>query len=109
MVWSRWAFPTALRPSDARELDALASWVEGRYRVTPRIFVAARLDHLGFSELRGSVLVLPWDSPVSRIESGVGYYLQRNLVLRTTIQQNWRDGGRVTHRTYVSGQLAYWF
>lgn len=109
IVWSRWAFPTALAPSDARELDARASWVEGRYRVTPRIFVAARLDRLGFSELRGSVLVLPWDSPVSRIESGVGYYLQRNLVLRTTIQQNWRDGGRVTHRTYVSGQLAYWF
>jgi len=109
IVWSRWAFPTALRPSDARALDALASSIEGRYRLTPRIFLAARADHLGFSELRGSVLVLPWDSPVSRIESGVGYYLQRNLVLRATVQQNWRDAGRVTHRTYLSGQLAYWF
>ena len=109
IVWSRWAFPTALAPSDARSLDALASWVEGRYRLTPRIFLAARADHLGFSELQGSVLVLPWDSPVSRIESGVGYYLQRNLVLRAMVQQNWRDAGRVTRRTYVSGQLAYWF
>jgi hypothetical protein len=108
-VWSRWAFPAALAPSNTRTLDALGSWVEGRYRLTPRIFLAARADHLGFSELRGSLLVLPWDSPVTRIESGFGYYFQRNLVFRATAQQNWRDAGRVNHRTYVSGQLAYWF
>jgi predicted porin len=108
-VWSRWAFPAALAPSNTRALDALGSWVEGRYRVTPRIFLAARADHLGFSDLRGSILVLPWDSPVKRIESGFGYYLQRNLVFRATAQQNWRDAGRVKHRTYISGQLAYWF
>jgi hypothetical protein len=108
-VWSRWAFPAALAPSNTRALDALGSWVEGRYRVTPRIFLAARADHLGFSDLRGSILVLPWDSPVTRIESGFGYYLQRNLVFRATAQQNWRDAGRVKHRTYISGQLAYWF
>jgi hypothetical protein len=109
VVWSRWAFPAALAPSSTRALDALGSWVEGRYRVSPRIFLATRADHLGFSELRGSVLVLPWDSPVTRIESGFGYYLQRNLVFRATAQQNWRDVGRVKHRTYISGQLAYWF
>jgi hypothetical protein len=109
IVWSRWAFPTALAPSGARSLEALGTWVEGRYRVTPRIFLAARGDHLGFSELRGTILALPWDSPVTRVESGFGYYLQRNLVFRATAQQNWRDGGRVKHRTYLSGQLAYWF
>jgi predicted porin len=109
VVWSRWTFPAALAPSNTRALDALGTWVEGRYRVTPRIFLASRADHLGFSDLRGSILVLPWDSPVTRIESGFGYYLQRNLVFRATAQQNWRDVGRVKHRTYISGQLAYWF
>jgi hypothetical protein len=109
IVWSRWDLPLALLPGTARSLNASGSWIEGRYRVTPRIFVAARADRLGFSELAGTVVRLPWDAPVRRLEWGMGYYVQRNLVLRATAQQNWRDTGRVTHRTYVSGQLAYWF
>jgi hypothetical protein len=46
---------------------------------------------------------------VDRIEAGCGWYFQRNLVARAIVQRNWRDGGRVTDRTYVSGQIAYWF
>ena len=109
IVWSRWDLPIALLPGTAHSLNATGSWIEGRYRVTPRIFVAARADRLGFSELAGTIARLPWDAPVRRLEWGMGYYVQRNLVLRATAQQNWRDTGRVTHRTYVSGQLAYWF
>jgi hypothetical protein len=109
IVWSRWDLPIALLPGTARSLNASGSWIEGRYRVTPRIFVAARADRLGFSELAGTVVRLPWDAPVRRLEWGMGYYVQRNLVLRATVQQNWRDTGRVTDRTYLSGQLAYWF
>jgi hypothetical protein len=109
IVWSRWDLPLALLPGTARSLNASGSWIEGRYRVTPRIFVAARADRLGFSELAGTVVRLPWDAPVRRLEWGMGYYVQRNLVLRATVQQNWRDTGRVTDRTYLSGQLAYWF
>jgi hypothetical protein len=109
IVWSRWSFPSALPPSNVRALDGVGSWVEGRYRATPRIFVAARADRLGFSEIAGTILTLPWDAPMQRLEVGIGYYVQRNLVLRATVQQNWRDAGRVRKRTYLSGELAYWF
>ncbi len=108
-VWSRWEFPAALSPANVSKLDALATWVEGRYRLTPRVYLAARADRLGFSPLQGSVLTLPWDAPVKRLESGAGFYVQRNLILRATAQANWREGGRVRQRTYFSGQLAYWF
>jgi len=37
------------------------------------------------------------------------YYLQRNLMARVAVQYNDRKGGRVHHRTYCSGQIAYWF
>ena len=56
----------------------------------------------------GSALVT-WDAPVTRVETAVGYYLQRNLVARVTVQYNNRDGGRIERRTYFAGQLAYWF
>jgi len=111
-VWSRWGFPHALTPSDTTTLDAVGAWIEGRYRLTPRIFVAARADHLGFSTLRGATLATtgePWDAPVRRIEGAVGYYLQRNFVARASVQGNWRDAGRDRNRAYLSGQLVYWF
>lgn len=108
MVWSRWSFPAPLPPSNARSVGALAAWAEARYRITPRVFVAGRADRLTFSQLQGTT-TLPWDAPVTRVETGFGYYFQRNFVFRSTVQGNWRSGGRVSNRTYVSAQLAYWF
>jgi hypothetical protein len=112
LVWSRWSFPVPLAPSDASSLGALAAWVEGRYRVTPRVFLAGRADRLNFTRLTGSVAgaqALPWDAPVTRVEAGGGVYLQRNLVLRATAQANRRTAGRIRNRTFLSTQLAYWF
>jgi hypothetical protein len=112
MVWSRFGFPAPLLPTSDTAVSARGAWAEGRYRVTPRIFVAGRADRLSFSKLQGSApgsAPLQWDAPVERVEGSLGYYVQRNLVLRGTVQHNWRDGGFVTRRGYLSGQLAYWF
>jgi hypothetical protein len=109
VVWSRWRMPFAALSSSA-DLDALAVWIEGRYRLTPRVVLAARLDHLGFSKIASATgAVTTWDAPVTRVEGTAGYYLQRNLVFRLAVQHNDRDGGRVLRKTFVSGQVAYWF
>lgn len=109
LVWSRWNVPFAW-PLTAKDLDALGAWIEGRYRLTPRIVAAGRLGRLGFSTFDVSPGVrATWDAPVTRLELDAGYYLQRNLVLRIAVQHNDRDGGRVRSRTYLSGQIAYWF
>ncbi len=109
LVWSQWNIPFAATGTTAN-LDALGAWVEARYRVTPRIFVAGRVDRLGFSTLDAMPgLVDTWEAPVTRIEGDAGYHLQRNLIVRCAVQFNDRDGGRVRRRTYVSGQIAYWF
>jgi hypothetical protein len=111
-VWSRWSFPVPLAPSNMGTVGAIAAWGEGRYRITPRVFLAGRADRLTFSRLRGSVPgsgAWPWDAPVTRIEGGVGVYVQRNIVVRAIAQGNWRPAGRVTDRTFLSAQLAYWF
>jgi hypothetical protein len=75
----------------------------------PGVYAAARLDHLGFSRIAGTARTLPWDAPVSRVEVGGGYYLQRNLVARASWQANRRAAGRVTSSHLVSAQLLYWF
>lgn len=110
LVFSRWRVPLALEAPAGIDLDALGTWVEGRYRFTPRFFAAARLDHLGFSKVALSgAQDVSWDAPVRRAEIGGGWYLQRNLIAKLAVQINDRDGGRVRERTYISGQIAYWF
>jgi len=109
LVWSQWNVPFATPPR-ALNVSALGVWVEGRYRLTPRIVVAGRVDRLGFSRLdAGSSLTPTWDADVWRIEADAGYYVQRNLIVRAAVQHNERQGGRVREATYVSGQVAYWF
>jgi hypothetical protein len=109
LVWSRWNVPFAW-PAESMDLDALGGWVEARYRLTPRVVLAARADRLSFSKMDVIGELRPtWDANVWRVEGDVGYYIQRNLVARLVVQGNDRDGGRVRQRTYVSGQIAYWF
>jgi len=109
LVWSRWNIPFAASQT-AQDLDALGAWVEGRYRLTPRIVLSGRADRLGFSRFDAIGVLRPtWDAPVKRFEADAGYYVQRNLVLRLAVQHNDREGGRVRSRTYFSGQIAYWF
>ena len=110
VVWSRWQLPFAGTPGTVANLEALGTWIEGRYRITPRIMLSARADRLGFSRLEAGPGFSPtWDADVARVEAAGSYSLQRNLVVRLAVQRNHRDGGRVHSKTFVSGQLAYWF
>lgn len=113
VIESRWTLPALAPPYITSPLTATAAFVEGRYRFGARYFAAARADRLTFSRITGQRLFggvpTPWDAPVSRIEVGGGVYVWRNLTARAVVQRNWREGGRVRARTFVSGQLAYWF
>ena len=112
MVWSRWRLPFVTPPPEGPSVDAIGASIEGRYRITPRWYAAARADRLGFSKITGSLFQGPataWEAPVLRYEAGGGYYFQRNIVARGAVQWNHRDGGRVRSRTFLTGQVAYWF
>jgi hypothetical protein len=112
-ILARWTVPKINMPFIDRPLGARTGYLEGRYRFTPRLFAAARVDGLAFTTINGQRLFdgqpTQWDAPASRVEVGGGVNLQRNLTLRGIVQKNWRDGGRIKRKTYVSTQLVYWF
>jgi hypothetical protein len=108
-IVSQWRLPSGSPPAIEGPLRALATSVEGRYKFRPGFYGAMRWDHLGFSTVRGSLGTATWDAPVTRVEGGVGYLLQRNLLLKASYQRNVRDGGRVRTLTIGATQLVYWF
>ena len=113
-IVSRWQMPIATPPPQQLALQtplgAVSTSIEGRYKLRPDFYVAARYDHLAFSEQTGAAGTLPWDAPVTRVEIGGGYSIQRNLLLKASFQQNNRDGGflqKVAH--LAAAQLVFWF
>ncbi len=108
-VLSAWDVPRIRPPFIDSPLRALAVSTEGRYTIWPGAYVAARLEHLGFSRIAGRAGPAPWEAPVSRLELGGGYKLQRNLLLKAVYQQNRRDGTHVLVEHVGAAQVMFWF
>jgi hypothetical protein len=108
-VMSEWRVPVVGAPRIGNPLRAVAVSTEGRYMMLPGLYAAARAEHLGFNRVETSTEWMTWEAPVTRVEIGGGYYLQRNVILRMSIQHNRRDGGRVRVSTLPAMQLLYWF
>ncbi|MFI5177357.1 MAG: hypothetical protein ACHQO8_02275 [Vicinamibacterales bacterium] len=112
--WIRSAFtlPFSAEPVQPGPLVAQSGFVESRYRLHPRWQLAARVEHLGFSDVRGTVnggAPTSWEAPVDRVEGIVGFRALRNLEVRGGYQYNWRDGGRVHERGYPTVWGLFWF
>jgi hypothetical protein len=113
-IVSEWRLPVATPPADQvalqTPLNAVSLSTEGRYKLRPDFYLAARYDHLGFGDLTGKNGSLPWDAPVTRFEVGAGYSIQRNLLLKGSFQHDDRDGGRLLRtERLLAAQLVYWF
>jgi hypothetical protein len=102
-IWNQWQVPTL-----SQNLNATSMFVEARYKMLPGVFVAGRLDHLGFGDLRLASGSRTWDAPITRLETGLGYYLRRNLLAKGAYQHNWRDGGPIRSRGMIAVQLHFW-
>ncbi len=102
-IFNQWHVPTL-----SRSLDTISSFVEGRYMLKPGFFAASRVDWLRFGELPSAAGQAAWDAPVRRLETGVGYYIRRNLIAKVSYQHNWRDGGLVRSRGLTAVHLHFW-
>lgn len=92
-VWNQWQVPTLAEP-----MQASSAFLEGTCKILPGVFVAGRLDRLSFGRIASRTQNLTWDAPVTRLETGAGFYIRRNLLAKSTYQYNWRDGVLVRRR-----------
>lgn len=108
-IRSTWAFPEIATLRLSEPLVATSMLVEGRYKIAPGFYLAARGDRLDFGRISGTRGPSPWESRTWRIETGLGYSLTRNVQLKGSWQRNDRQGGRVRRDSLVAGQVLYWF
>ena len=102
-VWDQWDVPTL--PASLR---ASSFFAEGTYKIRPGLFAAARIDTMRFNTVTTLTQTRSWDAAITRLETGVGFYVQRNLVVKGTYQYNRRDGGLVRRRSLAAVQLHFW-
>ena len=108
-VMTTWRVPVQTSQGPTLSLSATGVFVEARYRFHPRFQAATRLDRLTFGTIQGQTRRDTWDAPVTRLEIGGDYALQRNARVRLSFQHNRRGGGRVTGIDALAMQFAYWF
>ena len=107
-ILSEWRVPL-IRTAGDLPLRATSTSLEGRYKIQPGLYAAARVDHLSFSRVDGATRRDGWDAPVTRVEVGGGYSLQRNVILKVSFQRNSRQTSRAATVNALATQLAYWF
>ncbi len=107
-IVSRWTLPVVAAPFIDEPLSASVISVEGRYKILPGLYAAARGEHLGFSTITGSTGRRTWDAPVTRLETGVGLSLQRNLLLKLSYQFDKRDTTRQPTSHLTAAEVVFW-
>ncbi len=107
-IVSRWTLPPVSAPFIDEPLLASVVSVEGRYKIRPGLYAAARGEHLGFSTITGSSGRRTWEAPVTRLETGAGWLLQRNLLLKLSYQFNKRDTTRQPRSHLIGTEVVFW-
>lgn len=108
-IRATWAMPNFPSLQLGEPLVALSTLIEGRYKIAPGFYVALRGDRLDYSKIRGTGGMNEWDAQTWRVESGVGYSVTRNVMLKGAWQMNGRDAGRVRKDALLAAQVVYWF
>jgi hypothetical protein len=108
-IRSSWTLPEISAPLVDRPLVATSLLLEGRYKIAPGAYLAARGDRLDFNDVIGSRGRAAWDADIWRVEIGGGYSFTRNILAKGAWQRNRRDGGRIPADSMVTAQVLYWF
>jgi hypothetical protein len=110
VLTSRWDLPAFVDGTGDRAVSGHAAWSEIRLRTMPGFDVALRVERLGFGDVSTPTSTEPWESPVTRFETGVAYVPIRNVRVKVDAQRNRRPlGGRVRHDTLFAAQVSLWF
>ena len=81
------AFHNVWETPTVGDLRVSGFYAEGKYTLAAGLYAAARYDQMRFSDVAGSDGVgRPWHANVDRLETGVGYRLNRAVLAKGVYQ-----------------------
>jgi hypothetical protein len=89
-VYGTWEVPLG---SSDQDLGAFGYYAEGKYTLIPRLYVALRFNALVFRDALLGGISQPWDYNVSEWEGGIGYFLDRNVLVKLIRRESRTFGG----------------
>lgn len=105
-VYSEWKVP--LEDEDAK-LSVIGYYAEAKYTWFPRFYTAARVSGLRFSELYFDGVKRRWDHDMFEVEAGIGYYLDRNTLVKLVRRETRTLGVTDPHDDLTAIQFAVAF
>ncbi|MCH7939684.1 MAG: hypothetical protein IID13_08055 [Candidatus Marinimicrobia bacterium] len=106
LVRSTWEAPQAYLAEGQAHADA--GYLEGRYDFLVRWYLAARLDFIAYSLIYNPAASKdePWGDDLLRLETGLGYRLSREAIVKLVYQKNdYRHGWRSADPQVLALQL----
>ena len=106
LVRSTWEAPQAYLTEGQAHADA--GYLEGRYDFLVRWYLAARLDFITYSLIDNPAAGKdePWGDDLLRLETGLGYRLSREAIVKLVYQKNdYRHGWRSADPQVLALQL----
>jgi hypothetical protein len=80
--------------------------LEVKYTVVPRLYIAARFGELRFNSVQLNGISQMWDFPVSSFEGGIGYFIDRNALIKLIRRETRIKGGSHPKDNLTALQLA---
>jgi hypothetical protein len=105
-VYGRWDVPFQ---GHEKDLGALGYYVEGKYTIVPRLYVALRNSGLVFQKADLGGMQQRWDYNVTEWEGGIAYFVARNTVLKAIRRETRTYGGSKPKDSLTVLQLAVAF
>jgi hypothetical protein len=102
-VFNRW--PVPLQAGD-QDFGAFGYYVEGKYTLIPRLYVALRASGLQFGKVMLDRQDQRWDYNVAEMEAGFGYFLERDVLLKLVRRETRTYGGTYPRDGLTVLQLA---
>ena len=86
-------------------------FIEGKYTISPGFYYSVRYGQITCDKIAGgSGEEIPWDYAIRRLESGFGYYFDRNVRAKATVQLNFWGAGAPDRDDHMVGvQLVSFF
>ncbi len=95
VVYAEGVYSTYRVPLETRDenFKVLGFSIEGKYTVMPRLYAAIRLSGLDFGNVLLGGTVQPWDYDVTEWEGGLGYFLDKDVLLKVVRRESRIHGG----------------